>query len=102
MRSRLGRHPGLDALQELDPVRDRPPAIGVGEGLARGRLERAEDVAFAPSAVVDLLDGALDGTGRGIGVASDDLLAREALGRLRPHLVQADHDTLLEVARCRG
>src|SRR5688572_21418256 len=55
-----GRDPGLDALEEVDPVRGGAALVGCGEGGACRRLQRAEHVArnIAP-AVVDLLLGPL-------------------------------------------
>ena len=47
--------PRLDLVQEVDPVGDGAPGVGRGEGFARRRLERAEDVALAAPPVVDLL-----------------------------------------------
>src|SRR4051812_42522968 len=72
-----------------------PLIIGLRESRAAGRLERPEDIAATPSAIVDLLFGPL-GLGR---CRRDELLAWKAPGRLRPHLVQADHDAARR--RCR-
>src|SRR3954451_10145161 len=59
---------------------------GGGECLPRGRSEGTEDIALAASAVVDLLLGSLCfGTRR-----LDHASAGIALGRLWPHLVEAD------------
>src|SRR3954471_12719724 len=57
------------------------------QGRTAGRLESPEDIAATASAIVDLLFGPL-GLGR---CQRDELLAWKAPGRLRPHLVQADH-----------
>src|SRR4051812_47808880 len=91
-----GIDPGLDLAQEVDPVDRGAALVGGGEGLAGRGLEGAEHVAGdAAPTVVDLLPGALRlGPGR-----LDEPPARIALGRLRPHLVQADYDA---AGRCRG
>src|SRR5215210_5448428 len=82
-----GLDPGLDALEEVDPVRGGPAIIGCGEGGARGRLQRAEHVArdIAP-AVIDLLPGPL----RSRSGRLDQALPGIALAGLRSHLVEAD------------
>src|SRR4051794_26770748 len=50
--------PGLDRAQEIDPVGCRAALIGLGEGLAAGRLEGAENIAGdTAAAVIDLLPG---------------------------------------------
>jgi hypothetical protein len=60
------------------------------------------DDPFATSPVVDLLPGS-PGGGAPLGVVSrlgaDGLLPAEALGRLRPHLVEADDDRALGGSR---
>src|SRR4051794_909710 len=91
-----GIDPGLDLAQEVDPVDGGAALVGQGEGGTGRGLEGAEHVAGdATPAVVDLLPGALRlGPGR-----LDEPPARVALGRLRPHLVQADYDA---AGRCRG
>src|SRR5690349_23851734 len=80
--------PGLDRAQEIDPVGCRAVLIGLGEGVAAGRLEGAENIAGdIAAAVIDLLPGPF-----GLGTRwPDELPARMALGLLRSHLVQADH-----------
>src|SRR3954449_11069811 len=79
--------PGLDRAQEIDPVGRRAALIGLGEGLAAGRLEGAENIAGDTAAtVIDLLPGPF-----GLGTRRpDELPARMALGLLRSHLIQAD------------
>src|SRR3954452_20347171 len=78
--------PALDLAEEIDPVRGRAARVGGGECLPRGRSEGTEDIALAASAVVDLLLGPLRfGRGR-----LDRAPAGVTLGRLRPHLVEAD------------
>ena len=51
-------------------------------------MEGAQDRAFPAAAGVDLLRGALGGAFAHV----DELVAREALRRFRPHLVEADDD----------
>src|SRR3954467_12695515 len=84
-----GIDPGLDLAQEVDPVDGGAALVGQGEGGTGRGLEGAEHVAGdATPAAVDLLPGALrPGPGW-----LDEPPARIALGRLRPHLVQADYD----------
>src|SRR5215210_7287908 len=53
----LRREPGVDLRKEVDPVGAGAPAVRRGECLAGGRLEGAEDVAFPPPAIIDLLGG---------------------------------------------
>src|SRR4051794_21691990 len=89
----LWRNPGIHSAEEVDPVGDGPPTVRGGECLAGGRLEGAEDVAFASSTVVDLLRAAL---GWLVGVrrhGAHELLTGKALGRLRPHLIEAEGHT---------
>src|SRR5215208_5957800 len=85
--------PGLDRAQEIDPVGRRAVLIELGEGLAAGRLEGAENIAGdTAAAVIDLLPGPF-----GLGTRwPDELPAWMALGLLRSHLVQAD-----DYAACR-
>src|SRR4051812_46726385 len=79
---------GFDLAQEADPADGGAALVGHGEGGTGRGLEGAERVAGdATPAVVDLLPGALR-LGPGW---LDEPLARIALGRLRPHLVQADY-----------
>jgi hypothetical protein len=81
---RLGRDPDLDLLQEVDPVGDRAPVVGLGEGVAGGRPEGAEDASLAAPAVVDLLldspvpESAVD-VGRALRLGVDRRLAGKAL-----------------------
>src|SRR5579859_2906721 len=95
----VARQPGVDALQEVGPVGDGAAGIGLRERVARGRSKGAEDVAFAPSAIIGLLFGAFRGSGAPVGLRLrldvDEFLAGEAFGRLGTHLVQTDHDTLV-------
>src|SRR5215208_3121846 len=85
--------PGLDRAQEIDPIGRRAALIGLGEGLAAGRLEGAENIAGdTAAAVIDLLPGPFGLRTR----RPDELPARMALGLLRSHLVQAD-----DYAACR-
>src|SRR5579859_706292 len=86
-----GRDPAVHLLQEVDPVDDGAPAIVLGEGVTDRGLERAKDIALAPSAVVDLLLGPCGGTYVGL----DSPLARERLGGLWTQFIQADHDAAL-------
>src|SRR5215212_5790646 len=82
----IGVDPALDRAEEIDPVRGRAAGVRGGECLPRGRSEGTEDIALAASAVVDLLLGPLCfGTGR-----LDHASAGIALGRLWPHLIEAD------------
>ena len=91
---------GVDFKESMRPTTgDGAPAVRSGERLAGGRLEGPKDVALSPSAVVDLLGGTL---GWPVGVrrhGPDELLAGEALGRLRTHLVEADDDGALRRRR---
>src|SRR6476661_4132706 len=82
--------PGLDRAQEIDPVGRRAVLIGLGEGVAAGRLEGAENIAGdTAAAVIDLLPGSF-----GLGTRRpDELPAGMAPGLLRSHLVQADDYT---------
>src|SRR3954465_11739395 len=82
-----GVDPALDCAEEIDPVRSGAARVGFGEGLPCGRPEGAEDIAFATSAVIDLLLGPLR-LGRG-GLAPAP--AGVAAGRLWPHLIEADN-----------
>jgi hypothetical protein len=71
----------------------------MGQRLAGHRTEGAEDVALAAAAIVDLLTGSLGGLGGPfdgrLRCGVDDLLSWEALGTLRPHLVEADNGRAL-------
>src|SRR3954447_5340785 len=81
-----GIDPALDLAEEIDPVCGGAAGVRGGEGLPRSRSEGTEDIALAASAVVDLLLGPLCfGTRR-----LDHASAGIALGRLWPHLVEAD------------
>ena len=59
-----------------------------------------QEVALTASALIDLLTGTLGRWlflgGRG---SAHELLTREALGRFRAHLIQADHDTTFRRVR---
>src|SRR4051794_3188465 len=79
--------PGLDRAQEIDPVGCRAALIGLGEGLAAGRLEGAENIAGdTAAAVINLLPSPF-----GLGTRRpDELPAGMALGLLRSHLVEAE------------
>src|SRR3954451_15696016 len=91
-----GIDPGLDLAQEVDPVDGGAALVGQGEGGTGRGLEGAKHVpGDATPAVVDLPPGALR-LGPGW---LDEPLARIALGRLRPHLVQADYSA---AGRCGG
>src|SRR5215213_4797354 len=81
------RDPVFDLVQEGHPVAGAPARVGPRDGSTRCRAEGAEDVAFAASAVVDLLSS----PARGWGVRSNQAPAQIALGADGPHLVQADH-----------
>src|SRR5215213_1177934 len=82
----IGVDPALDRAEEIDPVCGRAAGVRGGECLPRGRSEGTEDIALAASAVIDLLLGPLRfGRGR-----LDRAPAGVTLGRLRPHLVEAD------------
>src|SRR3954462_8175187 len=81
-----GVDPALDRAEEIDPVRGGAALVCFRKCIPCGRSESTEDVALAASAVVDLLLGPLRfGTGR-----LDRAPAGGTLGRLRPHLVEAD------------
>src|SRR5260370_30147161 len=84
----LSRHPGIDPLQEADPIDDGAAAIVLGAGVPGGWAEGAEEGARAPSAIVQLRLGPL---GRPA-VHGAHLLAGKRLGRLGSQLVQIDHD----------
>ena len=69
--------------------------VGVAaERPRRVHEERAEDVALAPAAVVDLLPGSFGRFGRAVGsllwLGTDELLPPEALGALGPDPVEVD------------
>src|SRR3954466_2648424 len=82
----IGFDPALDRAEEIDPVCGGAAGVRGSECLPRGRSEATEDIALAASAVVDLLLGPLCfGTRR-----LDHASAGIALGRLWPHLVEAD------------
>src|SRR3954463_7099807 len=82
----IGFDPALDRAEEIDPVRGRAAGVRGSECLPRGRSEGTEDIALAASAVVDLLLGPLCFGTRRLDRASAGI----ALGRLWPHLVEAD------------
>src|SRR4051794_29558663 len=91
---RLARRidPGLDRAQEIDQVGRRAALMGLGESLAAGRLEGAENRAGnTAAAVIDLLPGPF-----GLGTRRpDELPAWMALGLPRTHLVEADDQAAL-------
>src|SRR5215831_17718468 len=86
--------PGVDTLQKVDPIGNGPSGVGLRKSLARDRTKCSEDVALPTSAIIDLLTSTL-GRERWLGGRghAHELLLREALGRFRTHLIQADHDT---------
>jgi hypothetical protein len=92
----LGRDPRLGPLQEVGPVGGAAARVGMRQGFPGGRAEGAEDISFAAAAVVDLLLGSTGGAALTVGPVprrgDDGLLAGDALGCLRPHLVKADDD----------
>jgi hypothetical protein len=98
----VGRDPRLSLLQEIRPVGRAAAGVRLGQRLTGRRAECPEDVPFAAPPVVDLLAGAFGGTvpafGIGLWFRADDLLSREALGRLRTHLVEADDGAALRRA----
>src|SRR5687767_3644131 len=83
----ISRQPKLDLLQERHPMCGTPARVGPREGGARRRTERAEDVALAAPAVVDLLPR----TARWRRSRPDRFPPRVALGAEGTHLVEADH-----------
>ena len=91
----LGGQPAVHALQEIHPVGDGAAGVGHGEGVASGRLEGAEDLAFLAAAVVNLLACPSRRARHWLRRWSrhDQALARPALGGFRPHLVEGHHDT---------
>src|SRR5439155_16415153 len=94
----IGRDPGLDPPEEIDPVGGGPPGVRRAERLAGRRAGRPEDVALAAPPVVDLPPRA----GAGLGRDRDHLPARAALGRLGPQLIEADHRTARRWRRVEG
>jgi hypothetical protein len=82
-----GIDPGFDLAEEVNPFGRGAAIVGMCQGGAAGRLESSEDIAAAPSAIVDLLFGPF-GLGRGW---FHGLLAWKASGRLWSHLVEADN-----------
>src|SRR5688500_5186183 len=98
----LTGQPRLDLLQEVDPVADRPPTVGPGEGVAGRRAKGTEDVAFATPAIITLLRGAFGrirhllfaqrGCSRCRWLGLDKLLTSIALGRQRPPLIHGYDD----------
>src|SRR5215470_19235981 len=97
------RDPSVDALQELDPIGNGASRIRLREGLARRGSKGPKDIALASPTIINLLPSAFCG-GRWLGDRgwSYQCLARKALRRLRPHLIQAEHDTLRRWARVEG
>src|SRR5262245_20744886 len=92
--------PGVDALQEVDPIDHSASCIGLREGLASRRAKGPKDVPLAPPTIINVLPSA---PGRELWLShrgcTYQLLARKALGRFRAHLIQADHDTTLRWMR---
>src|SRR5215475_7644726 len=89
----VGRQPGVDAFEKIDPVGRCSAGVRLGEGFTCGRTKCSENVALAPPSVVNLLFGALAAvllTRRGL----DQVLTRMALGRLRPHFIQVHDDAV--------
>jgi hypothetical protein len=99
----LGGDPRLDPTEEVGPVGGAATGIGMRQGRAGRRAERPEDLALAAPAVVDLWLGPPGGSVPPLGVGprrgADELLPREALGRLRPPRVQAGDDAALRGRR---
>src|SRR5258708_10943274 len=86
----LRGEPGIDLLQEVNPVGDRAPIIRLGEGRAVDRSEGAEDVTLAAAPVINLLRRPLDGTlALRVGDGANQLLTAITLRRFRAHLIQA-------------
>src|SRR6266436_5349218 len=84
----LRRDPGIHLLEEVEPVDNGASAIVLDAGVTGRGAEGAEEVALAPSAIVDLLLRPLGGSRPHV----HRLLAAERLGRFWPQLVQTDHD----------
>src|SRR5512142_3024166 len=95
--------PRLDPTQEIGPVGGAATGIGVGQRRAGRRAERPKDVPLAAAAVVDLLPRPPGGAAVALGfspwLGRDGLLAGVALGRLWPHLGEADDDGALRRGR---
>src|SRR5215218_7242744 len=53
------RDPGLNVVEEVDPMGAAPTRIGMRESLSRRGTKRTEDVAFGAPTIIDLLPGAL-------------------------------------------
>src|SRR5262249_37457342 len=88
----LGRDPRLDLFEEVNPVLDRTSEVIFGQRLPRRRTKRAEDVALASAAVIDLLPGSLSRARRiGLRFRTDQSLSEVAFRRHWPHLIQTNH-----------
>src|SRR5215203_2836159 len=81
------RDPGLNVVEEVDPMGAAPTRIGMRESLSRRGTKRTEDVAFGAPTIIDLLPGAL-GRSR---PALHQGTTRITLRTDRAHFVQADH-----------
>jgi len=80
---------GIDLHQEIHPIGDRAPSIGLRERLTSGRLERAKDRALAPAPIIRFLLRPLSGW-----IAGNHLRTPKAPGALRAHLVQTNHEAV--------
>src|SRR5437879_1063798 len=91
----FGRQPGLHLLQERQPVRRRAAGVRLGEGGSGGGQEGAEDVAFAPPAVVGfvLRPARRQDLGAVSQVSGHPRRPGISLGGERSQLVQADDYT---------
>ena len=87
--------PGVDTLQTIDSLDNGASGVGPREGLAGGRTKGPKDRAFAAPAIIDLLAGTFRWYRRFGGSGGVyQLLIRGTLGRFRPHVIPANHDTL--------
>ena len=81
------RDPGLNVVEQDDPMGAAPTRIGMRESLSRRGTKGPEDVAFGAPTIIDLLPGAL-GRSR---PALHQGTTRITLRTDRAHFVQADH-----------
>src|SRR5918998_1664904 len=81
------RDPGLNGVEEVDPMGAAPTRIGMREGLSRRGTKRTEDVAFGAPTIIDLLPGALGRSRPALHQGTTGITLRTD----RAHFVQADH-----------